>query len=75
MLPEKNEFYCLVWVSFRAFSMRDRLISKHREAIQRSDFYLKGTNGLRLEAQIGLEILSNLTDQSLEWKFADQQLS
>ena len=55
--------------------MRDRLISKHREAIQRSDFYLEGTNGLRLEAQIGLEILSNLTDQSLEWEFADQQLS
>lgn len=38
------------------------------------DGFLKGTNGGRLEAEIGLEVLSNLTDQALEGKFADQEL-
>ena len=37
--------------------------------------YLEGANGLGLEAQIGLEILGNLTDQTLEGQLADQQLS
>ena len=36
---------------------------------------LKGHNGRRLEAKIGLEILGNLTDQPLEWQLADEELS
>jgi len=36
---------------------------------------LKSTDGGRLEAKIGLEVLCDLTDQTLEWEFADEQLS
>lgn len=36
--------------------------------------YLKGANGSRLETQIGLEILSNFTHQSLEGQLTDEQL-
>ena len=36
---------------------------------------LKSHNSGTLEAQISLEILCNLTNQSLEWQLADQQLS
>ena len=36
---------------------------------------LKGHDGRALESQIGLEILSDLTDQTLEGKLADQKLS
>jgi hypothetical protein len=35
---------------------------------------LKGTDGRRLEAEIGLEILSDFTDQALERQLADQKL-
>ena len=35
---------------------------------------LKGHDGRALESQIGLEILSDLTDQTLEGKLADQKL-
>ena len=35
---------------------------------------LKGHHGGALEAQVGLEILSDLTDQALEGQLADQQL-
>lgn len=37
--------------------------------------FLEGTDSGRLESQIGLEVLSNLTDQALEGEFADQELS
>ena len=36
---------------------------------------LKGHHGGALEAQVGLEVLSNLADQALEGQLADQQLS
>lgn len=36
---------------------------------------LKSTNGRRLEAQVGLEILSNFTNKTLERQLADQKLS
>ena len=35
---------------------------------------LQGHDGGTLEAQVGLEVLSDLTDQTLEWEFPDQQL-
>ncbi len=36
---------------------------------------LEGTDGGRLEAQVGLEILCDLTNQTLEGELADQELS
>ena len=36
---------------------------------------LKGKDGRGLEAQVGLEVLGNLPNQTLERQFADQQLS
>ena len=35
---------------------------------------LKGHDGRALEAKIGLEILSYLTDKTLEWQLADEEL-
>jgi hypothetical protein len=35
---------------------------------------LKGKNGRSLESKIGLEILGDLTHQTLEWQLADQQV-
>jgi histone H3 len=35
---------------------------------------LKSTDGGGLEAEVGLEILSNLTDETLEGELADQEL-
>ena len=35
--------------------------------------YLKGTNGLGLEAEIGFEILGNFTNKSLEGQLSDQE--
>ena len=37
--------------------------------------FLEGHDGGRLESKIGLEVLSNFTDQSLEWKFSEKKLS
>merc|ERR1712110_1304228 len=37
--------------------------------------FLESANGGRLETQIGLEILSDLPNQTLEGKFADEQFS
>ena len=37
--------------------------------------FLEGHDGRGLEAEIGLEVLGDLTDQSLEGQFADKQLS
>ena len=36
---------------------------------------LQSHDGRALEAQIGLEVLGDLTDQTLEWQLADEQLS
>ena len=36
---------------------------------------LKSHDGRALEAQVGLEVLSDLSDQTLEGQLADQQLS
>lgn len=38
------------------------------------DGFLKSTDGRGLEAKIRLEVLSNLTDQTLEGKLSDQKL-
>lgn len=38
------------------------------------DGLLKSTDGGRLEAEIGLEVLSDLTNQTLEGELADQKL-
>jgi hypothetical protein len=35
---------------------------------------LEGDDGGRLEAQVGLEVLGDLTDQALERELADQEL-
>ena len=37
--------------------------------------FLESHDGAGLETQVSLEILSDLTDQTLEWQFADQKLS
>jgi hypothetical protein len=36
---------------------------------------LKSTDGGRLEAEVRLEVLGNLTDETLEGKLSDQELS
>ena len=36
---------------------------------------MKGTNSRRLESEIRLEILSNLTNQTLEGELSDEELS
>ena len=35
---------------------------------------LKSTNGGRLEAEVGLEVLSDLTDETLEGELSDEEL-
>ena len=35
----------------------------------------KNLHGGALEAEVGLEVLSDLTNQTLEWELADQELS
>jgi len=39
------------------------------------DGLLESTDGGGLEAEVGLEVLGNLTDQTLEGELADEQLS
>ena len=36
--------------------------------------FLEGHDGRALETQVGLEVLGDLTDQTLEWQLADQEL-
>jgi len=38
------------------------------------DGLLESTDGGRLETQVGLELLSDLTDETLEWELADEEL-
>ncbi len=37
--------------------------------------FLECADGRGLEAEVGLEILSDLTDKALEWQLADEELS
>ena len=37
--------------------------------------FLESHDGRRLESKIGLEVLSNFTNQSLEWKFSEKEFS
>lgn len=41
----------------------------------RLDGLLKSTDGGRLESEIGLEVLGNLTDKTLEGELSDEELS
>ena len=36
--------------------------------------FLQGHDGAALETEVGFEILSDFTDQTLEWKLSDQEL-
>jgi len=36
---------------------------------------LEGTDGRRLEAKVGLEVLGDFTNETLEWELSDQELS
>lgn len=36
--------------------------------------FLESADGRGLEAEIGLEVLSNFTNKTLEWQLADQKL-
>jgi histone H3 len=38
------------------------------------DGLLEGADGGALEAEVGLEVLSDLTDKTLEWQLADEEL-
>jgi len=38
------------------------------------DGFLQRADGGRLETEIGLEVLSYLADETLEWQFADEEL-
>ena len=48
-------------------------VLKERDEVS-LDGFLKSANGRALEAEIGLEVLSNLTNKTLEGELADQQL-
>ena len=37
--------------------------------------FLKGSDSSALESQVGLEILSDFSNQTLEWQFSDEQFS
>lgn len=37
--------------------------------------FLKSCDSGRLESQVGLEVLGDLSDQTLEWKLSDEKLS
>ena len=37
--------------------------------------FLQSTDSRGLESQVGLEVLSDFSDQSLEWQLSDQELS
>jgi histone H3 len=41
----------------------------------RLDGFLEGTDGGRLEAEVGFEVLGNLTNETLEGELSDQKLS
>ena len=36
--------------------------------------FLQGKNGRSLETEVGLEVLGDLTDETLEWELADEEL-
>ena len=47
---------------------------KQRDKVSLNSF-LESTDSRRLESEIGLEILGNFPDETLEGQFADQELS
>jgi hypothetical protein len=47
---------------------------KHGDKVSLNSF-LEGTDGRRLESEIGLEVLGNFSDETLEGQLADQELS
>ena len=49
-------------------------ILKERDEVSLNGL-LQGTDGRALEAKVALEVLSNLTNETLEWELADQKLS
>merc|ERR1719293_95266 len=57
--------------------MAHKLVSSNRPTRYASEAscLLEGSDGSALESEIGFEVLSNLPDETLEGKFADQQLS
>ena len=48
-------------------------VFKERDEVSLNGF-LEGTDGRGLEAQVGLEVLCDFTDKTLEGKLADQEL-
>jgi hypothetical protein len=55
--------------------MAHKLVSSQRPTKYASDAsYLQSQDGGGLEAQVGLEVLGDLTHQALEGQFADEQL-
>ena len=36
--------------------------------------FLESRDGRRLESKVGLEVLGNLTDETLEWELSDEEL-
>ncbi|KAF3853070.1 hypothetical protein F7725_013758, partial [Dissostichus mawsoni] len=65
--PLSTGFCC---VAFRAQSIRECEDMVCRIAV----IYLKSSDGGALEAQVGLEVLSDFSHQALEGKLSDQQL-
>lgn len=49
-------------------------IFEQRDEVSLNGF-LESADGRRLETEVGFEVLSNFTDQALEWQLADQKLS
>ena len=65
----------VLWHDSDSLSVDGAQVGVFKEADQiRLRSFLKGHHGRRLEAEIGLEVLRNFSNQSLEGKFADQEL-
>ncbi|KAF4350065.1 hypothetical protein G4B88_000326 [Cannabis sativa] len=65
----------ILWHDRNSLSVDRTEISVFEETDQVSfGSFLKSRHSARLESKIGLEILSDFSDQSLEWKLADQKL-
>ena len=37
--------------------------------------FLKGEDGAALESELGFDVVSDFSDESLEWKFSDEEVS
>jgi len=49
-------------------------VLKERDEVS-LDRFLESTNSTALETKVGLEILSDFTNETLEWQLSDQKLS